>query len=110
MSIFLPHGLRFNLPVRREMIGELLLPLAGADRYAQTPVPDRPEAAIKAVEDLKQALYEKTGLPRSLKEAGVTRDQFEAIAQLAINDGSAMMNPVELGMAEALDLLEKAYA
>jgi alcohol dehydrogenase len=110
MSIFLPHGLRFNLPVRREMIGEMLLPLVGAALYTQTPVSERPEATLKVVEDLKQTLYEKTGLPRNLKEVGVRRDQFEAIAQLAINDGSAMMNPVELGIAEALHLLEKAYA
>ncbi len=109
MSIFLPHGLALNLPACRDTLGELLLPLAGASVYADAPVESRAEKTIQAVTELKEDLYQITGLPRTLKEAGVRRDQFDAIARLAINDGSALMNPVELGLEEAHQLLEAAY-
>jgi alcohol dehydrogenase len=109
MSIFLPHGLRYNLSACRETLSELLLPLSGLEVTANTPPEARAERVIDGVEALKEDLFHLAGLPRTLKEAGVARDQFQEIAQLAINDGSALMNPVELGLKDALDLLEAAY-
>lgn len=109
MSIFLPHGLMYNLPARGAYIAEMLLPLAGADVYLQTAPENRAMRTIQAVQGLKQTLFALSGLPRCLKEAGVQRDQFDQIARLAINDGAAMMNPVEISHEDALDLLEKAY-
>ena len=37
MNLFLPYVLEYNKQVNGQKIGELLLPLAGADIYAQTP-------------------------------------------------------------------------
>ncbi len=101
MNIYLPFGLEFNLTKRSEEIAELLLPLAGPQIYAETPAGQRAQRTIDEVHRLKQELFDLCGLPRTLKEAGVTRDQLDAIAKLAINDGSAMMNPIELGVEEA---------
>jgi alcohol dehydrogenase len=42
INIFLPHGLEYNLPKAAEEIGELLLPLGGAELYARTPPDQRP--------------------------------------------------------------------
>jgi alcohol dehydrogenase len=109
MNIFLPHGLRFNLAARRAIIGEMLLPFAGPAVYAATPENERAERLIAFVESLRAELHRLTGLPMTLQQAGVTADQFEAIARLAINDGSVVMNPVDLGFTEALALLEAAY-
>jgi len=109
MNIFLPFGLAFNLEKRAAEIAELLLPLAGADLYAATPAGERARQTITAVHQLKQDLYEISGLPRTLKEAGVSADQLEQIARLAINDGSAMMNPTELGLEDALRLAREAF-
>lgn len=109
MAILLPHGLRFNLPARRAILGELLLPLSGARHVVDTH-PDRwAEEAVRAVEDLLMDCHQQTGLAITLKQAGVTRDQFSAIAELAINDGSVLMNPTEVGIPEALQILEAAY-
>ncbi len=58
---------------------------------------------------LKDDLYQISGLPRTLKEAGVGREKMDAIANLAINDGSAMMNARELTVPAALQMLEQAY-
>jgi len=110
MNIFLPFGLEFNLPRRAEMIAELLLPLAGPEVYASTPADQRAKQTIAEVRRLKQDLHEITGLARSLQEAGVRRDQLEDIAKLAINDGSAMMNPEELCLEDALELANRAFA
>lgn len=109
MSVFLPHGLTFNLPKSAERIGELLLPLSGAELYAVTPKDQRPAKTIAEVRRLKQDLFMQSGLPRTLSEAGVTRAHFDEIARKAINDGSALMNPMELTLQAACDLLEQAW-
>lgn len=109
MNIFLPWGLRLNQSKREKEIGELLLPLAGADLYAQTPAPERAAKTIAEVERLKNDLYELSGLPRTLKEAGVSLDQRDEICATAINDGSAVMNPVELDLKTAQLLFDQAY-
>ncbi len=109
MGIFLPHGLEFNLQRRAALIGELLLPLAGPEVYCATPADARAEQTIAEVRRLKDDLYSLAGLPRTLKEAGVARDKLEDIARLAINDASAVMNPVDLGLDEARVLAAKAY-
>jgi len=109
MTIFLPYGLEFNLEKRAAMIGEMLMPLAGPEIYAATPAAERPAKTIAEVRRLKDDLFQICGLPRTLKEAGVSKDAFEKIAPLAINDGSALMNPVELRLEDAFRLLERAY-
>lgn len=109
MNVFLPHGLRLNLPKTAERIGEMLLPLAGAEVFASTDPEQRAEKTIAEVERLKEDLFQLSGLPRNLKEAGVQREQFDKIAALGINDGSALMNPVELTLERAYGLLEAAW-
>lgn len=109
MNIFLPHGLRFNLEASRNEIGSLLLPMAGEEKYLQTPEDLRAEKMIETIVKLKDDLYQLTGLPRTLKEAGIEKQQIPQIAELAINDGSAVMNPVELGLDEAVAIAESAY-
>lgn len=109
MNIFLPFGLEYNLEKRREMIGELLLPLSGPQVYAETPAGRRAERTINDVHQLKEDLYELCGLPRTLSEAGVKEEQLQAIAEMAINDASSLMNPVDLNTAEALALAHKAF-
>ncbi len=109
MTIFLPFGLEFNLPRCADRIGDMLLPLSGAEIYAATPPADRPHKTIAEVRRLKDDLFALCGLPRTLKEAGVGRDRLDEIARLAINDGSAMMNAIELTVPAARGILEKAF-
>jgi alcohol dehydrogenase len=110
MGILLPHVLRYNLEARREEIGELLLPLEGAERYASTPKDQRAEATIAAIEALKDELYELTGLPRSLSETKkVRREDLEPIAKLSLDDGSLIYNAVEASFDDALRVLQRAF-
>ncbi len=107
MAILLPHCMRFNLDACGDAYAELLLPLAGAETYAATPVEGRATAAIEAVESLLTTAA-VVGLPLRLSEVGVTAKQLDAIAQLALDDGSVAMNPRELTFADARAILEAA--
>ena len=107
MAILLPHCMRFNLGVADFAYAALLLPLAGPDTFAATPAENRAAAAIEAVEALL-GLGASAGLPLRLSEVGVTAEQLDAIARLAIDDGSVAMNPRELTRADARAILEAA--
>ena len=110
MSIFLPHALEYNLEVSTSEIAELLLPLAGADRYATVPENRRAENAIRVIRDMQDELFQYCQLPRNLQETGkVQREQFETIARAALNDGSVIFNAKEVGFDDAMMLLEKAW-
>ena len=110
MSILLPAVLEYNLEARREQIGELLLPLAGATVYAETPAADRAEQAIARLRRLKDEIHARCGLPRTLSETGkVERAQLPQIAGMALDDGSIIFNPVEVSRDEALAVLERSW-
>ena len=110
MSILLPHVLRYNLDARSDEIGELLLPLAGAEVYASTPKPQRAEATIARIDALKDELHSLTGLPRSLAETEkVKREDLEPIAKMSLEDGSLIYNAEEADFEDALGVLQKAW-
>jgi alcohol dehydrogenase len=110
MGIFLPVVLTYNLDVRRDEIGELLLYLTDADTYAATPAEARATAAIDRIRALKDRVHALCGLPRTLSETGqVRREDLDAIAAQALDDGSLIMNPAEVDLAAARRLLDEAW-
>lgn len=110
MGVLLPHVLEYNLAARAERIGELLLPVAGAEIYAATPRAERAQATIAAIRRLCDAVHTRCGLPRTLAETGrVGREQLEAIADLAQDDGAILFNPAEARREELRAVLERAY-
>jgi alcohol dehydrogenase len=110
MSVLLPYVLEFNLAGRTEAIGQLLVPLSGAEAYARVPAAERGRAAIAKLRVLRDALWARAKLPRTLSETGrVTRDQLPAIARAALDDGALIMNPVDVRYEDALRVLERAF-
>ncbi|MEE2731291.1 MAG: iron-containing alcohol dehydrogenase [Pseudomonadota bacterium] len=110
MNLFLPYVLEYNLAERGDVIGELLLPLAGAEVYARTPPAERGRAAINTLREIRDELYRRCKLPRSLSETGkVSRDQIQKLAEMALDDGSIIFNPVEVDLDDAISVLEKAW-
>jgi alcohol dehydrogenase len=110
MSLLLPYVLEYNFEAIREDLGALLPFLAGEEAARATPTEDRAKAAIAAIRDLRDSIFEATGLPRSLDESGkVDKSQFEKIADLAVDDGALMFNPVEADRSDILRLLESAW-
>ncbi|MEQ9012698.1 iron-containing alcohol dehydrogenase [Algiphilus sp.] len=110
MNLFLPYALEYNRDVNGERIGELLLPLAGPEVYAATPAGQRTDKVIRHIRDLRDQLYERAGLARTLRETGkVQRSQLEDIAALAIDDGSIIFNPKEADRDQLMAILERAW-
>jgi alcohol dehydrogenase len=110
MNIFLPYVLEFNLPARASAIGELLLPLAGDEVFARTAPAERPQATIARLRALRDLLWHKAKLPRTLSETGkVQRSQLPEIARLSLDDGALLMNPVPVDYDQALAVLGRAY-
>lgn len=110
MNLFLPYVLEYNLPQRGDVIGELLLYLAGADVYARTPAHERGRKAIQVIRDMRDELNRRCKLPRTLSETGkITRDQLPKLAQMALDDGSIIFNPVEVDLDDALAVLNRAW-
>lgn len=111
MSLFLPYVLEYNKDVNGDRIGELLLPLAGADVYATTARADRADRAIAYIRAMRDELHARCKLPRTLQETGkVQESQLEQVAELTINDGSIIFNPKETDREEALAVLKRAWA
>ncbi|UCG07691.1 MAG: iron-containing alcohol dehydrogenase [Desulfobacterales bacterium] len=109
MNIFLPHGLEYNMSEVKDIIGELLLPLAGPDVYVQTPKETRAEKTVECIRGFQDQLYKHTKLSRTLSQADVKKNALEAVAQKAIKDAAVHFNPKKITYEDALALLEKAF-
>lgn len=111
MSLYLPYVLEYNIDVNGDRIADLLLYLAGAEVYAATPATKRAQKAIEHIRAMRDTLYERTKLPRTLQETGkVEKSQLNEIAQKALDDGSIIYNPKEANLADLKAILEKAWA
>jgi alcohol dehydrogenase len=110
MSALLPYALEYNIDARNEVIGQLLIPLSGAEAYARVPERDRARAAIAKLRVLRDTLWDRAKLPRTLSETGrVHREQLPEIARMALDDGALIMNPVDVRYEDALRVLERAF-
>jgi len=109
MAVLLPHGMEYNRDKVGEAYGELLLPLAGAEVYARTPGQARADKAIACVRELGLKFQRETGLPLTLREAGVVEQDLERIAQTALNDGAIIANPKEVDFEDIMGILRRAF-
>ncbi|HOB41963.1 MAG TPA: iron-containing alcohol dehydrogenase [Bacillota bacterium] len=109
MAILLPYGMEYNLSAVSERYAELLLPLAGPEVYARTSASQRAEKSIETVREMSAEYSRICGLPTKLREVGVKKEDFSAIARAAVNDGAMIVNPVEADEDDVLGILEKAY-
>lgn len=110
MNLFLPYVLEYNEDVNGPKIADLLLPLAGADIYAQTPANQRADKAISTILAMRDRLFSMTKLPRTLRETGkISEAQLDEVAEKALNDGSIIYNPKEASLADLKAILKKAW-
>lgn len=109
MNILVPFCMKYNMDKIGEKYGEILLYLAGEEVYLNTPKDKRGEKTVKIIEEMKEKLNKLTGLPITLKEAGVKEDDLPEVAKKAINDGAIIVNPKEAGYEDVLEILKEAY-
>ena len=111
MTILLPAVMKYNLSKCRDRYAELLLPIAGPEVYAATPPDWRARKAIETLTELRARLAEKTEMPISLVETGlVRREDFDAVARTALNDGAIIVNPADADYDDVIGLLEEVWA
>lgn len=101
-SILLPWGMEYNRHVCADKYAELGPRMGIAESRSV-------DAVINQIKALQYELKRKCGLPITLREAGVTKEQLPQIAALAVQDGTCVYNPREVEEAEILKLLEQAY-
>ena len=111
MTILLPHGMAYNYADERtrQLYGELLLPLAGEEVYFSTPKAQRAKQAIKEVWSLRKRLHRSCGLSVRLRDFDVNPEDFEKVAETAINDGAMLVNPRKADVEDVLFILKKAF-
>ena len=109
MNILLPAGMLFNRKVCSESYAELLLYLGGPELYLKTPKQKRARRAITEVLRLREKLHRLTGLPLTLKEAGVDPAMFPEVARAALNDGAVIVNPRQVTYDAVIRILEVSY-
>lgn len=109
MAILLPHVMRFNLEKCRDSYATLLPYLVGMEQAMATPAEQRARAAIDAVAALARRLKSICGLPLTLQEVGVSRDDFEHVAQVAVNDGALIVNPRAADEQQIIGILNAAF-
>ena len=108
MAILLPHVMRSNLDACAQTYAELLLHLAGPDRYAATPADQRAAQAVEAVEALRDFLHATCQLPLRLSQVGVAQADLPRVAEKALSDGAMLFNPVAMDQNDVVALLNRA--
>ncbi len=108
MGVLLPFVMEYNMEKSAPLYAELLLPLAGAEEFANTPEGDRAQRCVDKIRELSKALNRTGKFPLSLGEAGVKQEDLGKIAKASLLDGAMILNPVEVDFEDALDVLKKA--
>ncbi|WEV48258.1 iron-containing alcohol dehydrogenase [Acinetobacter sp. ESL0695] len=110
MNLFLPYVLEYNFSMNANKVADLLLPLAGAEIYANTPEEHRAEHVINMILAMRDRLFEQVQLPRTLRETHkVSLEQLDEIAEKALDDGSIIYNPKEVTLTDLKNILQKAW-
>ncbi|MDO8519781.1 MAG: iron-containing alcohol dehydrogenase [Deltaproteobacteria bacterium] len=106
-GIFLPYGMEYNCEVREKEVASLA-PFVGVGAIHELPLP-RAKQCIEAVTALRARIKKICGLPTSLREVGVKKEDLLQIAKKAPDDGSSFYNPRPVTEEDLLPYLEKAW-
>ena len=109
MAILLPHCMRFNLDKCRDDYTEILKMFVTPEEFVAVPASQRAEKCIEVVTAFAHSAAEKAGLSLKLGDNKINRDDFNEVAQRAINDGALIVNPKAAGLEDVLAILNAAY-
>ena len=110
----IPHGkacamlltavLKFNAPATGEKYREIarVMGVSDVDEMDQ-------ETYCQAAIDVIQKLADDVGIPKSLSEAGVKREDIPFLAESAFNDACTPGNPRDVSLEEIIGIYESIY-
>lgn len=98
-ALLLPHVEAFNMKVASERLNEFgqVLGANNSDLNGLNVI-----AAIKTLADI-------VGIPKSLEELGVKREDFGTLADNALKDVCGLTNPIQASKDEIIGIFENAY-
>jgi alcohol dehydrogenase len=89
MGLILPYSLAYFAQKNRSAVGELLLPLAGFDRYSDTSEKRRAEAAIERVFEIQRWMT-PAGIAGPLNQSSLTKNDLPAIVDRVFDPDSGL--------------------
>ena len=103
-AMFLTAVLKFNAPATGEKYREIA-------RVMGVPNVDAMDEAAyrQAAIDVIQKLADDVGIPKSLSEAGVKREDIPFLAESAFNDACTPGNPRDVSLEEIIGIYESIY-
>jgi alcohol dehydrogenase class IV len=103
-AVLLPHAMRFNAPATADR-----LPLV-AEALGAASASDSAEAAVAVATRAIQNVFAKIGLPRRLRDIGVTAEALPVLAADAATDWFLHQNPRRVdGTPDILEVLRAAW-
>lgn len=102
-AVLLPHVLEYNIISNLKKFAEIA-EFMGEDING---ISTR-EAADKAIHAIKK-LSEDVSIPSRLKDLDVKEEDFETMAELALQDGNASSNPIQGNKEDIIRILENAF-
>jgi alcohol dehydrogenase len=103
-GLCLPHAMRYNLEEVPDLLSDIAQALGVDIRGMDSK--EAGEAGIVKIEVLR----DEVGLPKTLKEVGVTQEDIEKASEMAMSDGSIVYNPrMVMDASEVLAVLKEAF-
>lgn len=98
-AVLLPHVQSFNkrLPEIEKRLGEVAIHMGETSATA--------DAAVEALHKVNRSM----NIPRNLKELGAKLEDFDILAENAMNDACHLTNPVQFTKDEVKQILQQAY-
>lgn len=89
-AILLPALMKKRMETRQQDVARLLWALEGPDVYAQTPAPNRAQAAIDSVSKLIAEIGKAGKIETSLSGSGITNGNMNEILKHVTEDGESL--------------------
>ena len=101
-AVLLPHVQKYNAQVVPERLADVAKAM-GVDTSAMS-AEQAAEAALEAIRQLSKDVK----IPAGLEELGVKKDDFDVLAENALNDACGLTNPKQATHSEIVDILAAA--
>lgn len=107
MAVLLSKCLKFNLDVCESDYAELLNHFMGAEYFANIACENRAKSFVENVNTFVNNVSSVAGFSLHLADYGVTENQLESIAAIALNDGAAIINPKLFNKNDVINILKQ---